>query len=88
MAEVTDLDARLGRLRLTVRATQQVRNEQVRVTQAAKHTRKLADWATVQERHPDVAAHISVFASVFGKPAFLRVTDNSGDVLLDSRRYE
>lgn len=50
--------------------------------------RKAADWATVQERHPDVAAHISDFASVFGKPALLRVTDNSGDVLLDSRRYE
>lgn len=88
MSHVIDLDARLGRLRSTVRVTQQVRNEQARVTQAAKHTRKLADWATVQERHPDVAAWISDMGAAFGKPALLRVTDNSGDVLLDSRRYE
>lgn len=50
--------------------------------------RKAADWATVQERHPDVAAHISDFASVFGKTALLRVTDDLGGVLLDSRRHK
>lgn len=88
MAHVIDLDARLGRLRSTVRAKQKVRNEQAQVTQSAKQARKQADWQTVQERHPDVAAHISEFASVFGKPALLRVTDNAGNVLLDSRRYE
>ena len=57
-------------------------------TETVRRFRKAADWATVQERHPDVAAHIAEFASAFGKPAFLRVTGNTGDVLLDSRRYE
>ena len=88
MPEIIDLNARLGRLRSTVRAKQKVRNEQSQVTQSAKQARKQADWATVQERHPDVAAWISEMGAVFGKPALLRVTDNAGDVLLDSRRYE
>lgn len=50
--------------------------------------RKAADWATVQERHPDVAEWIADMGAAFGKPASVTVTDNTGDVLLDSRRYE
>jgi hypothetical protein len=87
MAEVIDLDARLGRLQTTVRAKQAKRNEQAQVTQSAKSARKAADWATVQEHYPDHARFIRDFTEVFGRPASVRVTANSGDVILDSRRY-
>jgi hypothetical protein len=87
MAEVIDLDARLGRLQSTVRAKQAVRNEQAQVTQSAKQARKAADWQTVQEHYPDHAQFISDFTAVFGKPASVKVTANSGDVILDSERY-
>ena len=87
MAEVIDLDARLGRLQSTVRAKQAVRNEQAQVTQSAKSARKAADWATVQEHYPDTAQFISDFTAVFGKPDMVRVTDDEGKVILDSERY-
>ena len=51
------------------------------------NSRKAADWQTVQDEHPDVAAWISEMGAVFGKPASVRVTANSGDVVLDSARY-
>lgn len=51
-------------------------------------TQKQADWQTVQDNHPDVAAHIAEFAAVFGRPAMLMVRDDTGTVILDSRRYE
>ena len=88
MPEIINLNDRLGRLSQTVQHRIAKRNERLQSEHAAKHARKAADWKTVQERHPDVATHISEFASVFGKPALLWVTDNTGDVLLDSRRYE
>lgn len=50
-------------------------------------SRKAADWSTVQEHYPDHAQFITDFTSVFGKPASVRVTANSGDVILDSARY-
>lgn len=87
MSQVIDLDARLGRLRSTVCAKQKVRNEQAGITQSAKQARKAADWATVQADHPDVAEHIKAMGAVFGKPALVRVTDDAGAVVLDSRRY-
>ena len=87
MSQVIDLDARLGRLKSTVRAKQAKRNEQAQVTQSAKQSRKAADWQTVQEHYPDHAQFISDFTAVFGKPASVKVTANGGDVILDSRRY-
>ena len=87
MSQVIDLDARLGRLNSTVRAKQAKRNEQAKVTQSAKAARKAADWSTLQEHYPDHARFISDFNAVFGKPARVKVTANSGDVILDSERY-
>lgn len=88
MAEIINLEDRLGRLSQTVQHRIAMRNERLQSEHAAKQARKAADWQTVQENHPDVAAHISEFAAVFGRPAMLRVTDNSGTVILDTRRYE
>jgi hypothetical protein len=51
------------------------------------NSRKAADWQNVQEQHPDVAAWILEMGTVFGKPAMVRVTDDEGTVILDSRRY-
>jgi hypothetical protein len=87
MPEIIDLDARLGKLSKTVKAGIAKRNEQAQVTQSAKAARKAADWQTVQEHYPDHARFISDFTAVFGKPASVRVTANSGDVILDSERY-
>ena len=55
--------------------------------QQSARDRKAADWAAVQADHPDVAEHIKAISAVFGKPAMVRVKDDKGDVLLDSRRY-
>jgi hypothetical protein len=87
MPEIIDLDARLGRLKSTVKAGIAKRNQQAQVTQSAKQARKAADWQTVQDNHPDVAAWISEIGAVFGRPAWVRVTDEDGAVILDSRRY-
>lgn len=87
MAEVIDLDARLGRLKSTVRAKQAVRNEQAKATQSARQARKAADWSTVQEHYPDHARFISDCNAVCGKPERVKVTANSGEVILDSERY-
>jgi hypothetical protein len=51
------------------------------------NSRKAADWQTVQEHYPDHARFITDFTAVFGKPASVRVTANSGNVILDSERY-
>jgi hypothetical protein len=88
MAEIIDLDARLGRLSKTVKAGIAQRNEQAKATQSAKAARKAADWETVVEHYPDHARFIRDFNSVFGKPARVKVTAESGDVILDSERYE
>jgi hypothetical protein len=87
MAEVIDLDARLGRLSQTVKHRIAKRNERLVADHAAKAARKAADWQTVVEHYPDHAQFISDFTAVFGKPASVRVTANSGDVILDSERY-
>jgi hypothetical protein len=87
MNQVIDLNSRLGRLNQTVKAGIAKRNEQAQVTQSAKQARKAADWQTVQEHYPDHARFISDFTAVFGKPTSVKVTANSGDVILDSERY-
>lgn len=87
MNQVIDLNSRLGRLNQTVKAGIAKRNEHAQVTQSAKAARKAADWQTVVEHYPDHARFISDFTSVFGKPASVKVTANSGDVILDSGRY-
>lgn len=84
---MTDLSARLSRLSSTVTAGIAHRQERERAEQVAGQARKAADWATIQERHPDVAEHIKAMGAVFGKPAMIRVKDGAGTVLLDSRRH-
>ena len=56
--------------------------------QQSARDRKTADWAAVQADHPDVAEHIKAMGAVFGRPALVRVRDDAGTVVLDSRRYE
>ena len=88
MAGMTDLSARLSRLSSTVTAGIAQRQERERAEQVAGQARKAADWAAVQADHPDVAEHIKAMGAVFSKPAMVRVKDDAGTVLLDSRRYE
>lgn len=88
MAEVIDLDARLGRLSQTVKHRIGQRNQRMRAQYEDKQARKARDWQTVKDRHSDVAQFISDVGKAFGPLASVTVTDNSGDVLLDSRRYE
>jgi hypothetical protein len=59
----------------------------VKAETQAVNSRKAADWQTVVEHYPDHAQFISDFTAVFGKPASVKVTANSGDVILDSERY-
>jgi hypothetical protein len=87
MSEIIDLNSRLGQLSKTVKAGIAKRNQQAQITQSAKQARKASDWQTVQDNHTDVAAWISEMGAVFGKPAMVRVTDDEGTVILDSRRY-
>jgi hypothetical protein len=54
----------------------------------AKRDRKTSDWARVQTEHPDQAHFISAIGAVFGKPKHVQVKTDSGDVILDSSRYE
>lgn len=88
MAEVIDLNARLGRLSQTVQHRIGQRNQRLKADYTDRQGRKAADWKTVKDHHPDVAEVISDFGKVFGPLAMVRVTDASGDVILDSRRYE
>jgi hypothetical protein len=87
MAKVIDLDARLGRLSQTVKHRIATRNERLIEDHAKKQSRKTSDWQTVQDNYSDHAQFISDFTAVFGKPASVKVTANSGDVILDSARY-
>jgi hypothetical protein len=87
MPEVIDLDARLGRLSQTVKHRIATRNERLIEDHAKKQSRKASDWQTVQEHYPDHALFIRDFTEVFGRPASVKVTANSGDVILDSERY-
>jgi hypothetical protein len=49
---------------------------------------KGADWSTVQKCHPDHADFIRAITGAFGKPAFVGVKTDAGEVLMDSRRYD
>lgn len=84
---MTDLTARLSRLSSTVTAGIAQRQQRQQADAVAGQAKKAADWAAVQADHPDVAEHIKAMGAVFGKPALVRVTDDAGTVLLDSRRY-
>lgn len=84
MAEVTDIQGRLGRLANTVSAKQAERNR----TRAALMARKKCDWDSVCEDHPDHADFIRAITTTFGKPAFVGVKRKDWTVVMDSRRYD
>ena len=84
MAEVIDIQGRLGRLANTVSAKQEERNR----TRAALMARKKCDWDAVCELHPDHADFIRAITGAFGKPDFVGVKTDAGEVLMDSRRYD
>lgn len=88
MAKVIDLGTRLGRLSQSMQHRIGQRNQRLKADYTDKQARKAQDWQAVKDHHPDVAQHISDMGKVFGGLAMVRVTDASGGVLLDSRRYE
>lgn len=84
MAEVTDIQGRLGRLANTVSAKQEERNR----TRAVLNDRKRDDWSRVAAGHPDHADFIQAMGATFGKPKRVRVKTDDGEVILDSDRYK
>lgn len=84
MAEVTDIQGRLGRLANTVSAKQAERERK----RAVLNDRKRDDWSRVTADHPDHADFIRAVAQLFGKPDRLTVTNDAGEVLINSRRYD
>lgn len=73
---MADLIDSLNRLNATVSAKRSV-----------VQSRKRDDWSRVESEHPDHAAFIRSVAQLFGKPDRLRVTNNAGEVVMDSERY-
>lgn len=49
---------------------------------------KASDWQRLQEHHPEQAQHITEIAKAFGRPAEVIVTNEQGEVILDSNQYK
>jgi hypothetical protein len=81
---MADLTESLNRLTATVSAKTGERNQK----QAVLNDRKRDDWSRVTADHPDHADFIRAVTGAFGKPAFVGVKTDAGDVLMDSRRYD
>ena len=86
MGEVIDLADRMARFHAKREAKQQERSAVASVQQRAVNRTKAADWAAVQDNHPDQAALITAVCATFGKPARIRVRDGSG-IVMDTDRY-
>jgi hypothetical protein len=72
-----DLAARVKALE--ERATQRTQN-----TQHTQQTQRERQWQAVQEQSPETADFMLAINKTFGKPASVKVTLNSGEVILDS----
>jgi hypothetical protein len=81
---VADLTESLNRLNATVSAKTGDRKQR----QAVLNDRKRDDWSRVAADHPDHADFIRAVTGTFGKPAFVGVKTDAGEVLMDSRRYD
>lgn len=81
---MADLTESLNRLNATVSAKTGERNQK----QAVLNDRKRDDWSRVAADHPGHADFIRGITGAFGKPAFVGVKTDAGDVLMDSRRYD
>ena len=81
---MADLTESLNRLNATVSAKTGDRNQR----QAVLNDRKRDDWSRVAADHPDHADFIRAVTGAFGKPAFVGVKTDAGEVLMDSRRYD
>lgn len=58
------------------------------MTREEVNQQKREDWSRVTADHPDHADFIRAVAQLFGKPDRLTVTNDAGEVLMDSRRYD
>ena len=81
---MADLTESLNRLNATVSAKTGDRKQR----QAVLNDRKRDDWSRVAADHPDHADFIRAVTGTFGKPAFVGVKTDAGEVLMDSRRYD
>jgi len=81
---MADLTESLNRLNATVSAKTGERNQK----QSVLNDRKRDDWSRVAADHPDHADFIRAVTGAFGKPAFVGVKTDAGEVLMDSRRYD
>ncbi|MFA5996655.1 MAG: hypothetical protein WC790_02960 [Candidatus Paceibacterota bacterium] len=61
-------------------------DEEIKRRDDEAKNKKLSQWNTVKEKAPEIANFMIEINKAFGKPAFVKVELNSGEVILDSSK--
>lgn len=61
-------------------------DEEIKRLDDEAKNKKLSQWNTVKEKAPEIANFMIEINKAFGKPAFVKVELNSGEVILDSSK--